>query len=84
MNKQSSKTINFSTEIQLTHQQLMKDVAKNAPSKKALFQRVLGGGTSRREAIKAKCIECCCLNAAEVRNCAAYRCPLWHLRPFQK
>lgn len=84
MTTQGSKSIKFSTEIESSHLQLIDEVEKHAPSKKALFQRVLGGGTSRREAIKAKCIECCCLNVAEVRNCTAYRCPLWNLRPFQK
>src|SRR6476620_10621557 len=31
-------------------------------------------------AIRAKCIDCCCGNAAEVRKCVATDCALWPLR----
>ena len=40
------------------------------------------------KAIRAKCIDCCCGNAAEVRKCVAIDCPLWPFRlgsnPFRK
>jgi len=32
------------------------------------------------KAIRAKCIECCNGNAAEVRKCVCCDCPLWPLR----
>jgi hypothetical protein len=39
-------------------------------------------------AIRAKCLDCCCGNAAEVRKCVATDCALWPLRlgsnPFRK
>jgi hypothetical protein len=39
-------------------------------------------------AIRAKCIDCCCGNAAEVRKCVATDCALWPFRmgtnPFRK
>ena len=31
-------------------------------------------------AIRAKCIDCCCGQRAEVRQCTAQRCPLWPYR----
>jgi hypothetical protein len=40
------------------------------------------------KAIREKCLDCCCGNAAEVRKCVAVNCPLWPLRmrtnPFRK
>ena len=29
------------------------------------------------QAIKAKCIECCCGDKKEARMCAITRCPIW-------
>jgi len=31
-------------------------------------------------AIRAKCIDCCCGNMAEVRRCTAEKCPLYRYR----
>src|SRR5262245_8986831 len=40
------------------------------------------------KAIREKCLDCCCGNAAEVRKCVAVDCPLWPYRmttnPFRK
>jgi hypothetical protein len=40
------------------------------------------------KAIREKCLDCCCGNAAEVRKCAATDCALWPFRmgsnPFRK
>jgi hypothetical protein len=30
--------------------------------------------------IREKCLDCCCGQAAEVRRCTAYQCPLWPYR----
>lgn len=35
---------------------------------------------TRGEAIRAKCLDCCCGNSAEVRRCPADQCPLWRYR----
>ena len=39
-------------------------------------------------AIREKCLDCCCGNAAEVRKCVAVDCPSWPFRmgtnPFRK
>jgi hypothetical protein len=43
---------------------------------------------NRLKAIRAKCLDCCCGNAAEVRKCVAVDCPSWPFRmgkdPFRK
>jgi hypothetical protein len=40
------------------------------------------------KAIREKCLDCCCGNAAEVRKCTAADCALWPFRmstnPFRK
>ena len=40
------------------------------------------------KAIKAKCLECCCGQMSEVRNCLVISCPLYNFRnghnPFSK
>lgn len=45
-------------------------------------------GRNRVQAIRAKCLDCCGDNAAEVRRCTAIECPLWPYRmgtnPFRK
>ena len=35
---------------------------------------------SRSKAIRLKCLDCCCDQAAEVRKCPATNCPLWRFR----
>ena len=35
---------------------------------------------TRSQAIRQKCLDCCCDNSAEVRNCPVTKCPLWNFR----
>lgn len=35
---------------------------------------------TRGKAIRAKCLDCCCQQSAEVRNCTLTDCPLWIYR----
>lgn len=35
---------------------------------------------TRGKAIRAKCVDCCCGNSAEVRRCPSTNCPLWRYR----
>lgn len=35
---------------------------------------------TRQEAIRAKCLDCCCGHQSEVRKCEIYACPLWRYR----
>jgi len=49
-----------------------------------LYDRVATGQTSRREAIKSKCLDCACWQRDETSNCPATSCPLWLYRPYQR
>lgn len=35
---------------------------------------------TRGQAIKTKCLECCCGQYIEVKKCPSHRCPLWVYR----
>ena len=35
---------------------------------------------TRSQAIRAKCLDCCCGQANEVRLCPVTKCPLWNYR----
>ena len=41
-------------------------------------------GRSRTAAIKAKCLDCCCWQRAEVSNCSIDTCSLWLYRPYRR
>ena len=64
-------------------QKIAAGVERHAPSKLRVFMRAYNGAASKREAIKAKCLDCSSLVVAEVRNCTATGCPLWRYRPYQ-
>jgi hypothetical protein len=59
-------------------------IAKEAPSKSGIFERVYAGKASMRLCIKAFCLECVGLDVAAVRECTATACPLWRRRPYQR
>ena len=46
------------------------------------------GGNNPLEAIRARCLDCCCGSASEVRKCTAVACPSWPFRmgtnPFRQ
>ena len=51
-------------------------------SQKGIFTRVYSGA-GRALAVKAKCLDCCCYQRDQVRNCQSTACPLYAFRPFQ-
>lgn len=57
------------------------DISKIPDTQKAVFKKAYEG-KSRTAAVKAKCLECCCFQREEVRNCTVRSCPLWMYRPF--
>lgn len=61
----------------------LKVADRDFPLTKPLLERVFLGKGSPRQAIKAKCIDCCCWQREEVALCTAEACPLWRYRPFQ-
>jgi len=38
---------------------------------------------SRKTAIKAKCLDCCCWQINEIKLCSVNHCSLWKYRPYQ-
>ena len=48
------------------------------------YKSALDGKVTVHQALKIKCLECCCWNREEITNCTAKTCPLWHYRPFNK
>ncbi|MFH0809858.1 MAG: hypothetical protein V2A77_05250 [Pseudomonadota bacterium] len=41
-------------------------------------------GKSLKAAIKAKCLDCMCWEATEVKLCPCVACPLYEIRPYAK
>lgn len=48
-----------------------------------IIRRAFEGTSSPRQAIKAKCLDCCCFNRDEVKHCPVVLCPLHTYRPYQ-
>ena len=40
-------------------------------------------GKSLRAAVNAKCLDCMCWQANEVKLCPSMDCPLWSYRPYE-
>lgn len=53
-------------------------------SQQALLRRCFQGKAGKALRLKAKCLDCCCYQKIEVRDCTAVLCPLWSVRPYQK
>ena len=63
---------------------MMKQVREDGPSRLGAFRAVYDGSASPRQAIKTKCLECCWLDEAGIRECTATACPVWGFRPYQQ
>ncbi len=50
---------------------------------RAVLAKSFAKTASPRQAIKAKCLDCCHADREEVRNCTVILCPLHAYRPFQ-
>jgi hypothetical protein len=48
-----------------------------------VFKRAFSG-RSKASAIKAKCLDCTCLDKKEITLCNVKSCPLWIYRPYQE
>lgn len=57
-------------------------VLEYCPGKLRQFESAYTG-KSRKNAIAAKCLDCCCYQQEEVRLCQANACPLWEYRPYK-
>lgn len=50
----------------------------------ALYQNIFRKALkSKANALKSKCLDCCCFQRAEITNCTVIDCPLWPHRPYQ-
>jgi len=67
------------TELQL---QELRTIHRHIPRYDSLFKRIFNGH-SRGAAVKGKCLECCCWQRNEVRDCNIEGCALWLYRPYQ-
>ena len=47
---------------------------------KATFEKAK---KSKANAIKSKCLDCCCFQRNEIKYCPVYDCPLWPHRPYK-
>jgi len=55
------------------------------PSKyRKLYDRVMAGKASPREAIKLHCLECFGYSQVDTKKCDNYLCKLYRFRPYQK
>ena len=61
----------------------LQEVSEYLPSALKVFSQAYSG-FSKASGIKAKCIECCNLDKAEVSRCNISGCPLWRYRPYQR
>lgn len=53
-------------------------------SARSLLARRYSRKASPRQAVKAFCQECCGYDRAAIRDCTAFACQLWNLRPYQQ
>lgn len=77
----------FKPEIVITitenRKQKLRQVSDYAPKVIGVFRKAYEG-KSGAAAIKAKCLDCCCLDRIQVRECEIDDCPLWEYRPYRQ
>lgn len=55
-------------------------VGKDPSTVEKVAYSALNVTSSLKKAVRAKCMDCCNNVFSEVRNCTAYKCPLWAFR----
>ena len=60
-----------------------KRLSQIPPIHKAVYKNAITG-KSRKDAIKAQCLECCGWQKEEVRLCTDLACPLYVFRPYKQ
>lgn len=58
-------------------------VAKAPETVKKVLTLAFENKSSPRQAIKAKCLDCCHFDRSEIASCTVVLCPLHAYRPFQ-
>jgi len=54
------------------------------PKYRKLYDRVMSGAASPREAIKLHCLDCWGYARREAEECCGFKCALYLYRPYQK
>jgi len=64
---------------------MLTQVKEDSPARLSKFIRAYKGkgNNGRKQAIEAKCLECCWMDSRAVKDCLAPECPLWNFRPYQ-
>lgn len=65
---------------------VVESISASAPKLyRGAYAKALEGKASPRQAIKAKCYECCGFEEVKERisECSVRRCPLWAYRPYR-
>ena len=62
---------------------LIRYLSQAPETQKLTLSRALAGTASPRQAIRAKCLDCCAFDRNEVRHCPAVLCALHRYRPYQ-
>lgn len=71
--------------LETLHPKVVSDF-KNVPDKnKRLYLQVhTVDKPSYPDAVKLKCLDCCCWDRTEITNCTVRQCGLWAIRPYQR
>ena len=61
------------------------EIQRKSPKLYGIFRRVYEASRpSRRDVLKAKCLDCCCYQIIEAKLCGSTSCPLWRVNPYLK
>ncbi len=73
----------------ISQERMKERIAQGLPARKNPIEKSLEQPESLRRAITAKCYECVGMDddpnyRESIRTCTSPKCPLFHLRPYQK
>jgi hypothetical protein len=80
----STRTPNSTVDPEDRLAKRLAEITAKSPARAALFRSVYYGTPSKALAVKAKCLDCCCWETVEIKNCQTVTCPLWRVRPYQE
>ena len=65
-------------------QERLAQIQHEAPKYAGIFKRVYSCDRPRkRDALRAKCLDCCCYSETEAALCTTETCGLWALNPYR-
>ena len=73
--------------VKKSDKRLIADYRENIPNlHKGAYRRTYDKAINKqsmRAAVNAKCLDCCCWQATEIRDCGIPACPLYPYRPYK-